>query len=226
MHKFTIFTIILSIMVILVVADLVVGDFSNPDSSEQAPVVATSAPLFDPDPLVEDAEIRTDEPAVDAEVELAETSVVAVPALEQPLSGHLTAELIEGMSLVEPRLETEALVGPLFGLWDVTTPLAGFVVLAHQVFDGPNFVATVFEIQGDNEIQTFAAYEALRQLALTSPLGTVNENNNYGDGSFYFNHSTKLNTVFMVIRKGMGVYAFQYAPPSHHTFVRPLIDKL
>lgn len=248
MHKFTIFTIVLSAMVVLVVADLVLNDywgkdFDPPPAADETEVAADTEALA-PTLLAEEAagrnpELRGDEggavielpaegvstePTVDATVGAEE--IPAEPSSEAFVPGRITAELIATSGLLEPRLESAPLAGLLYGFWDVSDALADFSIVEHQIFDGPNFTATVYEIQGDNEIRAFAAYEALRQTALSSPLGDINENNSYGDGSFYFNHSTKLNTVYLVVRKGLSVYAFQYAHPAHATFVRPLIDRL
>lgn len=228
MHKFTIFTIILSIMVLFVVADLVLNDYL---SGEHATDVVAESPIavVDDPTVIEDPELRGDEeeiPDEPTEVIEEEVPVVEDVLVASGLGGVVTQELVASLNLLEPRLETVEFDGLVYGFWERSDELDGFLILEHTVFDGPNFVATIYEIQGENEIQTFAAYEGFRQIALTSPLGNVNENNSYGDGSFYFNHSTKLNTSYLVTRKELGVYLFQYGHDVHQTFVRPLIEAL
>lgn len=235
MHKFTIFTIILSVMVIMVVADLVLNDYmgnSQMALEESTPVVGS---VVDPELRGDEGEaVVTDDVetvVIDDETEnsdLVDSEFVSDVVLdEMPVPvGLITPELIASFNLLEPRLETEIYDGLLYGFWEMTDDFSNFTILEHKIFDGPNFMASLYEIQGENEIQAFAAYEALRQIALTSPLGDLNENNSYGDASFYFNHSTKMNTVYMIVRKGLGVYAFQYGHDVHHTLIRPMIEAL
>jgi hypothetical protein len=227
-------------MVVLVVTDLVINDYLGDDFAKETQAeVAMVA-----DNTMGDPELRGDEevPAeddlvVDEPIEGEEQPVVEEPVVEAPVedgapieaapSGSLiTLERLAGFDLLEPRLDATVLNGPVYGFWEVTDDLADFLINKVDVFDGSEFVSTVYEVQGENEIQTFAAYEALRQIGLTSPVGGINENNSYGDASFYFNHDTKQNTVFLIVRKGLGVYAFQYSHDMHNTFVRPLLDSL
>ena len=236
MHKFTIFTIIFSIMVILVMADLVINDYLGRDLSQETiadtSTVAMETPVL-PIEATPDSESRGDEEGAvilvedttpDAIFDKAEEPTLPTPSTSS--QGMITSELVASFDLLEPRVETSVYDGLLYGFWQMTDDFLEFTVLEHNIFDGTNFVATVYEVQGENEIQAFAAYEAFRQLASTSSLGTFNENNQYGDASFYFNHSTKMNTVYLVTRKGPGVYAFQYGHEVHHPFVRPLIEAL
>ncbi len=228
-------------MVLFVVADLVLNDYLSED---YAPEIVSESPIAvvdDPVPADEDPELRGDE-EVEVISELAEDEEEVTVTLEEAiveeepvtkevivaseLEGAINQELIASFDLLEPRLETIKFDGLFYGFWERSDELTNFLVLEHTIFDGPNFVATIYEIQGENDIQTFAAYEGLRQTGLTSPLGDINENNKYGDGSFYFNHGGKFNTVYLVARKGLGVYAFLYSHDSHQGFVRPLIEAL
>src|SRR3989338_3902226 len=233
MHKFTIFTIIFSIMVILVMADLVINDYLGRDFSQETMADTSTVVLPVEKPV--DSESRGDEEIAETVIPAEDTTPDAIfdkaeePTLPTPSTssqGMITSELVASFDLLEPRVETSVYDGLLYGFWQMTDDFLEFAVLEHKIFDGMNFVATVYEVQGENEIQAFAAYEAFRQLASTSSLGTFNENNQYGDASFYFNHSTKMNTVYLVTRKGPGVYAFQYGHEVHHPFVRPLIEAL
>jgi hypothetical protein len=56
-------------------------------------------------------------------------------------------------------------------------------------------------------------------------LGSVNEVNNYGDASFYFNHKNKLKTVHLIIRTGRDIYAFEYSQSFHET-MKKVFDSL
>ncbi len=226
MHKFTLFTIGLSVVVILVVAEVVVNDYLGEDFAQKETVEEVAVEVEEPltDVVAEegveaplDSEIRGDE--IESPVVEEEQGAPQSVAL-------ITTELLASVGVLEPKVETAAFQGLVFGLFDVKEEFAGFTVLEHKLFDGSNFIGMVYEISTENELQTFGAYETLRQKAQGSSLGTVNENNDYGEASFYFNHSTKTSTVFLVVQKAGHAYAFQYSPSYHRAVVKPLLEKL
>lgn len=239
MHKFTIFTILLSVIVVLVVADVVVGDFLGKDfaeetSTESSEEVAIASEDWDATELT-DPESRGDEEAISeesVETPIEETEVLPteetteIPMEEIPeADAQLTTELLTTAGFTSPSLSTEPYDGLIFGFWDTTDAFAENTVFRHKLFSGADYVATFYEIQTDSEVALFEAYETLRTLANTSTNGEINENNTYGDASFYFNHLTKTNTVFLVFQKSGMLYAFEY-PPTLHAQTRGLIDLL
>ncbi|MFA6435566.1 MAG: hypothetical protein WCW30_00295 [Candidatus Gracilibacteria bacterium] len=228
MHKFTIFTLLFSVCVVLIVADLVLNDYWGKDFASQDAITEQTVPdetipdeippdeiVADPTPTpitdetpVTDPELYGDEETNPNEIE---TTVPDEPALKPTLTQALTADL----GLTESILETESYTGLIFGFWDLSASLNGAPLLRHKLFDGTTFLGSIYEIQGATEVDLFSLYEALRTLANTSGTGTINENNAYGEASFYFNHMVKTNTVFLTVRTQNAVYAFEYAPSAH-----------
>lgn len=240
MHKFTLFTILLSVVVVLVVADLVINDFWGNDFAQETDsettaeaVVDTETPLTDPleDPIAfTDPEDRGDEEPTDStndeETPTEDTPLESTPSEETPTATPVLVDsLLLDAGFTEPSLTTQAYDGLIFGFWDTEVALQDNVVFQHKLFQGEDYLATFYEIQTDSEVALFEAYETLRSLALSSTNGEINENNAYGDASFYFNHLTKTNTVFLVFQKSSSVYAFEY-PPTAHAQARALIDLL
>lgn len=240
MHKFTLFTIGLSVVVILVVAEVVVNnylgaDFANEDQLIQGEVLDEVVAVE-----VVDSEARGDEdnspqsvipdgtviPEAAVTPDTTPASDSIIPLSDEAAPGGITPELLTEIGVLEPRVETAAFQGLIFGLFDVKDTFSAFAVLEQTLLDGSNFIGTVYEISTENELQTFGAYETLRQKAQGSSLGTINENNDYGDASFYFNHSTKTSTVFLIVQKSGHVYALQYAPSYHRSVIKPLLEKL
>ena len=67
-----------------------------------------------------------------------------------------------------------------------------------------------------SETGAFQAYLTLRDRAKElTDLGLVNEVNNYGEASFYFNHKIKTKTVHLAVKQGNNLYAFEYAYRWH-----------
>lgn len=218
MHKFTIFTIVLSIMVMFVVGELVLNDTLKRDDAPAEEVLAMETP--------EAETVTTPEAELLPESEVTPEAEALPGATASLGSERFTKDLLVSLGVLEPRTDAESFDGLLFGFLDVKAALSGFDVLATAVFDGTQFVGTFYEIPADSETRTFGAYEGLRQAAQLSPTGTINENNSYGEGSFYFNHYTKTGVNFLIVRKGTTVYAFEYNPTYHVSLIRPLIEGL
>jgi len=218
MHKFTIFTILLSVCVVLIVADLVLHDYWGEDFASQDAITEQTSPdetVPDETPVSPgastDLTTPTDPEFYGDEEDNPTTSTTEPPEVQPTLTQALTADL----GLTEPILETESYTGLIYGFWDLSASLNGATVLRHKLFDGTTFLGSIYEIRGTTDVDLFSLYEALRTLANTSDTGTINENNAYGEASFYFNHSVKTNTVFLTVRTQNAVYAFEYAPSAH-----------
>lgn len=227
MHKFTIFTILLSVVVVFIVADLVVSDYWGDDfaSEEQLAQNEESSEVI-PEEVVE-PELRGDEEAPGEETPIDETPAAEeTPIIEEvAFTTIVTQELLLQAGFTDSQVTTELYSDLIYGFWEVTESFSEFVVLQHKLFQGAEYVGTIYEIQTPTEVDHFEAYEVLRERATTSTSGTINENNSYGDASFYFNHTTKTNTVFLTISKNQTVYALEYAT-SGHAKMRALIDLL
>jgi len=204
-------------MIVFVVSDLILNDYWGDDfaSDEQVEedVVVDEETNLDSEVVVVDDELKGDE-------EVEEVSVV----LDLP-KGNITAEFAQQLNLIEPVLTTNEYDGLVYGFWDVSEDFSDYTVLHHNLFDGPDFVGSIYETTLTSEIQTFHVYSTLRGLASTSGEGAINENDAYGDASFYFNHSTKTNTSFLTMQKGDSVYAFEYSH-DYHENIRSLIELL
>ena len=237
MHKFTIFTIIFSIMVVFVVAELVINDYWGDDfaSETQLESVVTEteeevAEVVIDDEITEETleeevvEGDTTDPELRGDEEIVETAIEE-PVVVESTDENLIDSLVPQLGLMEPILETSDFDGLIYGFWDVADDFTEFTVMKHKIFDGTEYVGTIYEIQTNSEIQTFGAYEVLRQNAETSESGDINENNAYGEASFYFNHSDKTNTVFLTFQQDGVVYSFEY-PHGYHSTIRALIDLL
>ncbi|MBT5516716.1 hypothetical protein HOH67_01525 [Candidatus Peregrinibacteria bacterium] len=209
MQKFTIFTILLSISLILVLGDLVLHDYLKNPVIVEVPVevmVPAESPLLEA-PAAEES----------AAVELA-----AEPSANL---NHLGADMLRSVGFAEPVMKETIFSGLLFqfiAFADQTDAL----VQQWNTFNGTDYVGTMYEITYPTETSSFEGYLNIRQRAEElSDLGEVNENNLYGGGSIYFNHLVKTKTIHMIMRSGNKVYAFEYAV-AHHEKMKNLFDLL
>lgn len=204
MQKLTIFSVLLSISVVLIVVDTVSHNYlAAPEAPEslETPVENADAPLLE-------------EPAEEAAVSLSED-----------LSSSLNASLFESANFTSPVLKDTLYSGLVFQFISFSDQNEA-TIYQWNLFDGEQYVGSIYEIKYPTETGSFQGYLALRERAMNlSEIGLVNEVNNYGDASFYFNHKNKIKTVHLVLRTGSSVYAFDYSQ-SNHEKMKKVFDSL
>lgn len=223
-------------MVMFVVADLVLNDFLGDDFAksefpEEVPEEETiGEDTSDTQTSLLDSEDRGDEVTddVDETDETSDPKITDIILLEDDIStapeSAFTTELLLAAGLKEPVLNTDPYKGLIYGFWYLEDDFSDFTVLTHTVFEGTTYVGTVYETQTSNSIETFDAYQTLRGFAEISEDGELNETNAYGEASFYFNHSTKTNTVFLTVQSKNTIFSFEYNP-AYHAIIRTLLEK-
>jgi len=232
MQKFTVFSAILSLSIILVIGDLIFHDYLKKDDA--APVteeILEELESTDETPTVVEEETETSLPAEELPVQPTELEEDEEPKDEitnEPVD--LSSESIE-LEVLSPLMSEDLFIEA--GFFDPTlkdTIYSGYVfqflpyndisAFTYQwnLFDGESYIGSIYEIKYPNETASFQGYLALRQAGSgQTDIGTVNEVNNYKDASFYFNHVTKSQTVHLVIKSGETIYAFEYAHRNHET---------
>lgn len=230
MQKFTVFSIILSLVVVLTIADVLFHNYLNPDSTvssvvttetssqvdtvDTTPVTDTSAPLTLPQT---NSTTTTDQP-VQLQEDSSFESIGAIPS-------SLTVDLFKTAGFESPTLKNAVFSGLVFEFLGFTDQSEA-TVYQWNLFSGPAFVGSIYEIKYSTDTGGFQGYLNLRDEAKTLiDLGTINEVNNYGDASFYFNHKAKVNTVHLLIRSGANLYGFEYAQ-TYHESMKNVFDSL
>lgn len=214
MQKFTVFSILLSLSIVLGTVDVFFHGYLNPENTpeqesieeEEVPPVEEVEPEIGAETALEvDSEEDTPVDTADETVELQE---------ETP-SSLLTQDLFVQAGFGAPVLKTALFSGLVFQFIPMNSGTEADA-LQWNLFDGQNYVGTAYELIYSTDTGAFSSYLDLRDEAgkLTT-IGNVNEVNLYGDASFYFNHSTKVKTVHIVIRYADRVFAFEYAQDAH-----------
>lgn len=213
MQKLTLFSLLLSISVILIVGDIVYHDYLSdfeaavPTETEEE---ATEISL-NPDTELEEEPVALSE----------ESEEIVATVLESSLSG----ELFKQAGFIQPVLKDTLFSGLVFQFISFADQSEA-TVYQWNVFDGEQYIGSVYELKYPTETGSFQGYLALRERAMSlSDLGTVNEVNNYGDASFYFNHKTKVKTVHLVVRTGNDIFGFEYAQ-TYHEKLKNVFDSL
>jgi len=223
MQKFTVFTIIISLTVLMALGDMIAHDYL------QNNVAGVPAHAEDATPQVQalvpqgsqNAEVTTELVAPTADSQDALPDLVPVKTAwlgDQP-------ETFELSGIVSPVLKVASYSGLLFDLIPFETS-AGGVLKSWNLFEDERYIGNVTQIQFDTDTAAFQAYLQVRQSAQAeAAMGSVNEANNAGDASFYFNHLVKTKTVHRVVLKENTIYVLMYAY-SDHEKLKNLFDFL
>lgn len=196
MQKLTLFSVLLSISVILIVGDIVFHDYLNE---------------FEASTPNEETDLTSGETPLEQEAPV-DLSEEMEPTLIQ---SSLSAELFTQAGFLKPVLKDTIFSGLVFQFISFADQEEA-TVYQWNIFDGELYVGSVYEMKFPTETGSFQGYLALRERAMSlSELGAVNEVNNYGAASFYFNHKSKVKTVHLVIRTGNDIYGFEYAQTNH-----------
>ena len=226
MSKFTIFTIILSISMITVVADLAIRDYFKADET-QTSVLTDVAP---PDVLpVTSPEPPADVPPVPATTKAPASTPVASPAPETPSPAPLPPPSSINQQKITKAgftatLSEAAFDGKVFQLLDITkTPVDA--INFYQLKQDTNPIVSITEIVLRDEIRALSLYSLLQNKTKPYIDLSLNETNAYGDRSFYVNHAKKPDEAFLVLKIGRSLYAFAYVK-TYHPQLKELIKLL
>lgn len=215
MNKFTIFTIILSVSVITVMADLVIRDYFGTESVEVSVLSDEGAPAHNEEKkeqfVIEPPQVQQQPSSPEPIVAYTPTPPSATVKLEKIREAGFTGNFTE-----------KHFNGKLYQLLDITknpVDAIGFYEISQDV--GP--VATIVEIALRDEIRALQLYSLLQNKTKPYIDLTLNETNAYGDRSFYINHAKKPNEAFLTVKIGRMIYGFAYVK-FYHPEVKKLIQ--
>lgn len=198
MQKFTVFSILISISIVLIVVDIVGNDYLGKSTAEEVINIEETFEEGDnPEVLDEEVDLSSEEFSLEL------------------LEVNMNEDMLVEAGFLEPVLKDTIFSGLVFQFITFADQTSAFI---HQwnVFEGENYVGSFYEMKYPTDTGAFQGYLSLRERATALyEIGEVNEVNNYGDASFYFNHFTKTKTVHVVIRNGKDIYAFEYAYSNH-----------
>lgn len=235
MSRFTIFTIILSVSVVTVLADLAVRDYfdegqasvitdGRPSDSEATSIMrpedatfnsAASQPTEPPSaPSPEPAPAPQPAPAPVPESVLAP---ISAPQL------FITPEKIKEAGFTGKVSEAH-FPGKVYQLLDITQhPVDNIGLFEISADTGP--VASVTEIVLRDEIRALQLYVLLQNKTKPYIDLSLNETNAYGDRSFYVNHAKKPDEAFLTVKIRNRIYSIAYVK-FYHPEIKKLIQLL
>lgn len=216
MHKFTIFTILFSIIVISVVAELVVNDYLNDYGSwDKISGFVSSVKEVEKAPL-EDKVVPSEVPEPTASDSVADIPEVVF------ITTVVTEDFLSKAGFIEPNYKKVEFNGEIFQV--ISVEEEEDIVAKFNIFEGEDFAASIYEARFGDEVLASSFYNFLREEGNNIPGFTQNESNRFGLGSFYLNViEEQKKTVLLVVKFEKSVYCFEY-PHKSHEEVSELID--
>ncbi|MFA5854904.1 MAG: hypothetical protein WC846_01255 [Candidatus Gracilibacteria bacterium] len=211
MQRFTLFSMILSAVVVLTIGDVLFHGYLSGSTEDPLPVDNGA------------------ETALPSDIEPSDTQGNDAPdtvvQLQEEILPLISVDMFSMAGLMSPTIKEMEFSGFIFQFVPFTDS-GNAKVYQWNIFDGENYVGSAYEIKYGTDTAGFQGYLGLRDTAKgLVDLGTTNETNNYGDASFYFNHKVKTGTVHLVMRSGKDVFAFEYAQ-SFHENMKKVFDIL
>lgn len=244
MQKFTIFTVIISTIVITVIAELVIQDYLqklyNPGTALQANTLGQTAyvaPFKNNTQEASDSNLdelkqrlqdlaqkntpdtNTDSDAVTdtAESELRPSSRQEILNNNAIIPFERVESLLPALQIPDLKIDKQAYNKRLFQLID-TSSINFAAESFGLILSRQDTIGSTYEFSLLTSVDAENAFDEIRILANSFPNIDTNQTNQFGDRSFYINHLVKVGEVFLVVQQENQIFAFAYKKEYHETF--------
>lgn len=230
MHKFTLFTVILSIITVSIVIDIIINGYSLPENyiptAERSETVA-------PSPIRVATTAQPPGEAIPTQIAPAVTS--PDEAIQEVLSPAIALPFDTASDLITPAFLAElglkqgtvrpATNKPLYLQALTLDEKMQKTLKVVNIFDFEEYLGTIYALRFETAKEAMSAYSELKTMALALPRTNIKETNTFGDASFYLNQEGKTKTAFSTARIGSHVYGLEY-PHKSHQFFKNISEKL
>lgn len=230
MSKFTLFTLILAVTAVTVMAELLANDYlqvnlsnnvlGQPGANEEIAQIFNAAQETETNELAAVTKPRTAPEVVDDSVEQQPSDVNTT----LPTNPQFGIKDLREAGFFDPYISPVSAVEKVFGVMDVPERFQGKLVQA-QIMEDNSSVGIVQEFHLQSSIDANELYQAIRTNGEEASYFDVNETNGYGEQSFYLNHVVNKDQVFIVIRRQNVVWALTYVKTLHPKF-RILLERV
>lgn len=255
MGKSNLLTLFITVIAVVVAAELLVNDYTSPEEVQkkieasgelkeaQSSVLGADADLtgetsllnFGNDSLAPKAtaDLNGAPPAGGNAIteESAATSGAqnsfTGPILPSESDGEalISFALIERVGFRNIVLQRIPFNGIMFELVDMRDFRSVPVIRHNLLQNNREQVAEFYEMHAESQLLANEIFLLIREKALSSIEAGINETNEFGDGSYYINYSNRPETAFLVVKIRESVYSFVYKKELH-SFIKSLIPLL
>ena len=231
MHKFTLFTVILSIITVSIVIDIVANGYSL--SKDYIPPKDQSTSEFVDDTELKDKIVTPEERSgIKIPVDKSEATASDMPT-DAAATGNttdgtvslfssaendaITPELLAKVGIKDGKVKTSSADKPFLQAITFEKNIkTGLKVV--NIFDFEEYLGTIYALHFGTIEDSKKFYSDLKTESLALSGADIRETNTFGDASFYLNQEGKTKTAFSVVRIGADIYGFEYPHSSHQIF--------
>jgi len=202
MSKFTLFTLFLSAIIVVIVAEIMVNEYIKaPYNLDAEANIFSASPAQGTQPLSGAA-------GTSALLQTQQSQLVSPQNINLP-------SLLAKAGLQNLELKAEPFSGMLFD----RIPLKDLSFLSaseyHLIKNGTIKEAVIYSFPASSDELAREIYGLLKDKCSTEIGIIINENNQFGDTSFYVNYFEYPERVFLVVKKHDTVYALTYGKELH-----------
>lgn len=217
MSKSSIFSLFVIAIAVIIMMDVKVNDYtgSEADVAETGSVSVLSEASADEglDPNVIDFQAGDFGNGVENET----TSVAS--------EAKINFSFINQVGFQNVTLQMVPFNGILMEKIDMRDFLSVPVVKQNLLEDNKSVVAEFNEFHAGSSILANEIYLLVKEKANSAIDTGINENNDFGEKSFYINYSDKKNSAFLVVKISESVYALRYEK-ALHSYIKTLLQLL
>lgn len=237
MNKLTIAFIVITIVVVAVLGTLLgLRYFEDSEQEVEQVQIQPTESSFEPNSKIEEEaevieeveeeekETVADFPQIVSPFDFVEPEEKEIEQSDEPVIAMVDILKIADAGFKIPGLVAEDFLGVIFKEID----LSEYDNDNHSQFivtEADEFAGTITELIFENEDKAIEVYESIKTKITNNGGFVINETNQYGESSFFANHSEDKNSVFLVVKKGERLYTLYY-PAKNHNKMKNLINLL
>lgn len=206
MNRFTLFTLFLCSIVVMIVAEIMVNEYLHtPYSLEGAANVFGS-----------------DQKNASPQTQQVDQKSADLKPLTNDKTGTLNAQIFQNAGFGDLRFQSQNYGGKLMDRI-AFTDLNFIPTFESHLLKNQTRVAGFYEFNPGSSQSAQEVYELVKQKCSREIGVIINETNSYGESSFYVNYFESPEKVFLVFRKGGKVFAFTYAKDFHKSMEKLIV---
>ena len=223
MSKFSLFTLFLASIIVVIIAELLVNEYIRDPYGSHLQANVMQAGLQTP----------TQDPGGEAAYYSQQTVTAApvtnqLPAEQKPSGQYdlISFETIKAAGFNNYEiLQIVPFNGSLFDSINLSDFKSVPVIQNNLMQNNRSKIATFYEFQAKNASLANEVYLYLKDKSRNQIGSTVNETNSFGTASFYINFLDRADKAFLVVKQKENVYALAYLK-EYHPLVKQLIPLL
>ncbi|MFC1810997.1 hypothetical protein ACFLZH_05840 [Patescibacteria group bacterium] len=232
MNKLTIFFIVATISIVLIIGTLLGIQYFSSDEVE-----STIQPVEEVEKTATPTSTEPEESEEPEEEEEVDKGPVDYPAIvspfdfieeepeeEKPILAAVTISKVIEAGFKIPDMRSEAFGGIVFTDIDISE-YNDDEHIEYTLTESEEFAGIISELIFPDSLISSEVYGSLKLKLIENERFIVNETNQYGESSFFANHTEQKNFVFLVVKIKERLYTLHY-PAKNHNKMKNLINLL